>query len=102
MQRLEAKCHSLVMDNTKHSLVLKEYGKYMNKYTSDEIDWYGLTFGEAILKMKRQTEAAIHVVPHKMQFRKQLLKHLKEVHLNEKSKDDFNDELNYQIKYAFF
>lgn len=71
-------------DNPKRQAeVLEEYGKYLENYTPEEIEWYGLSWTEAIKKMYRLAEAENVVVPHKVIFRSRLLEQLKEAGIEE-------------------
>lgn len=58
--------------------VLSEYKQYLEQYSDEEVEWYGLTYKEAIEKIKNQIEAQNEVVPHKILFRQRLIEQLKE------------------------
>ncbi|XP_055375741.1 39S ribosomal protein L28, mitochondrial [Condylostylus longicornis] len=83
LQSLSSGCPNLKDQPDKQAYVLKEYGKYLEQYTNEEIEWYGLTFNEAINKLKDQIKAENPVVPHKIEFRKQLIEQLKNAKLTE-------------------
>jgi large subunit ribosomal protein L28 len=53
------------------------------QYTPEEIDWYGLGFEEAIMKLKHQIDAADPIVPQKILFRSRLIEQLKEAGIAE-------------------
>lgn len=47
------------------------------QYTQKEIEWYGLTYKEAILKLKDEMKANNVIEPLKIEFRKNIIDHLK-------------------------
>lgn len=47
------------------------------QYTPEEIEWYGLTWYEALSKVAKQKEAANRPVPLKNVYRKNLVEKLK-------------------------
>ena len=47
------------------------------QYTAEEIDWYGLTYKNAIRKLQAQIRAENPIVPHKKEFRSKLIEQLK-------------------------
>lgn len=51
------------------------------QYTTEEIDWYGLTFDEALEKLREQIRAENPIVPHKIEFRMRLIEQLKEARI---------------------
>lgn len=57
--------------------VQREYGRYLEQYTAEEIEWYGLTFAEAIAKVKRQLQEQERTVPLKVELRSRLLEQLR-------------------------
>jgi len=63
--------------------ILREYRRYLDSYTPEEIDWYGHTYEEAIRKLQAQLRAESPVVPHKIQFRMKLIDQLKEAGIRE-------------------
>lgn len=69
--------------------VLKEYTKYLTQYKPDEIEWYGLTWEQAIKQVQRQQLEAQEIVPHKVLFRQRLLEQLNEAkhRVNESSNE---------------
>lgn len=58
------------------------------QYTSEEIDWYGLTFKQAIKKLDAQIKADNPIVPHKVEFRSKLIEQLRQAGIEEAGKDD--------------
>ena len=76
---LLAGCPKWQENPKRKSEILNEYGKYLEQYTPDEIEWYGLTFQEAIKKIRLIVDAEGAVVPHKILFRQRLIEQLKEV-----------------------
>jgi large subunit ribosomal protein L28 len=55
-----------------------EYGKYLEQYTPEEIEWYGLSWDEAIKKIRLIVDAENAPVPHKIVFRQRLIEQLRE------------------------
>lgn len=47
------------------------------QYTPEEIEWYGLSWYEALCKVAKQKEAASRPVPLKSVYRKKLVEKLK-------------------------
>lgn len=71
-------------DDPKHkSEVLKEYGQYLQQYTPEEIEWYGLSWDEAIKKIRLIIDAENPIVPHKVLFRSKLVQQLREAGVEE-------------------
>lgn len=70
-------------DQQRQQEIKKEYGKYMEQYTAEEIEWYGLTIAEAIKKIKLILEAENPIVPHKVIFRERLIEQLREAGIKE-------------------
>lgn len=64
-------------DNVKQQVVYDKYKHYLQNYTHDEIEWYGLTFNEALLKMQEFEEINEKKEPLKAKFRMQLIEKLK-------------------------
>ncbi|XP_055596661.1 39S ribosomal protein L28, mitochondrial-like [Uranotaenia lowii] len=67
----------------KQKTILKEFACYMSQYTPEEIDWYGLTYNEAIAKIKIEVESKNDKRPHKVIFRQKLIEQLKEAGIRE-------------------
>ncbi|CAG9090184.1 hypothetical protein JYU34_009276 [Plutella xylostella] len=70
-------CPRYAHDPKKQKEVYAEYQTYLSSYTPEEIDWYGLTWYEALSKMAKQKEAANRPAPLKNAYRKNLLEKLK-------------------------
>lgn len=71
-------------DNPKRQKeILAEYNKYLTNYSAEEIEWYGLTWEEAIKKMKHIVDAENPIVPHKELFRSRLIEQLRAVGIEE-------------------
>lgn len=83
LEELKAGCPKLRPEKQKE--VLEEYQKYADNYTAEEIDWYGLPFAEAIMKIKKQMNEENAPVPHKILFRRKLIEQLKEAGIREAS-----------------
>lgn len=64
----------------KRQSILSEYKQYLAQYSPEEVEWYGLTFEEALKKLQTIDEAAIQdaIIPHKVLFRQRLLEQLDE------------------------
>lgn len=56
------------------------------QYTPEEIEWYGLSWYEALSKIAKQKEAANKPVPLKNMYRKALVEKLKAVEIEENTK----------------
>lgn len=67
------------------------------QYTPEEIEWYGLTWYEALSKVAKQKEAANRPIPLKNVYRKNLVEKLKAAGI-EASKTP--DELSYVFYYS--
>lgn len=80
---LLAGCPKLASEPEKQQVVLKEFGCYLTQYTAEEIDWYGLTYVEAVLKIKNEVESKEDKRPHKVIFRQKLIEQLKEAGISE-------------------
>lgn len=64
----------------KRAAILAEYKQYLAQYTPEEVEWYGLTFEDALKKLQAMDEVAEQesIVPHKMLFRQRLIEQLEE------------------------
>lgn len=80
---LQAGCPKLANNPKKQAAVLKEFNQYLEQYTPEEIEWYGLTYLEAIQKLKLQIDAENPVVPQKQIFRTKLIEQLREAGIRE-------------------
>ncbi|XP_066589879.1 large ribosomal subunit protein bL28m [Prorops nasuta] len=75
---------TLYPDNeAKKEEVYAEYSKYLDAYTREEIEWYGLSYREACIKFKKMHEEKNKIVPLKQVYRKIYLDQLR----NEKNPD---------------
>lgn len=71
-------------DNTQRQKEIQnEYKKYIEQYTPEEIEWYGLTWNEAMKKMAAIIAAENPVIPHKILFREKLIEQLRQTGLSE-------------------
>ncbi|XP_058450691.1 large ribosomal subunit protein bL28m [Malaya genurostris] len=80
---LLAGCPKHASQPEKQKAILDEYSCYLSQYTPEEIEWYGLTYNEAIAKIEGQLESQIDKRPHKVIFRQKLIEQLKEAGINE-------------------
>lgn len=64
----------------KRAAILAEYKPYLAQYTPEDVEWYGLTFAEALKKLQKIDEVAAEaaMIPHKVLFRNRLLEQLEE------------------------
>lgn len=83
LQALQSGCVHLGNDPRKQSDIITEYKQYLAQYTPEEIEWYGLTFKEAIYKIKKILQDTEPIVAQKYEFRSKLLQRLKEVGISE-------------------
>lgn len=60
--------------------VLGEYKQYLAQYSTEEVEWYGLTMEEALKKMQLidEKEQKDSIISHKVLFRQRLLEQLEE------------------------
>ncbi|XP_065210944.1 large ribosomal subunit protein bL28m [Planococcus citri] len=66
-------------DEDKRQEILDEYKPYLDKFTHEEIEWYGLTLEEATKKLRfAQIQSQEKPVPLKQIYRKEFLEFLKE------------------------
>lgn len=71
-------------ENPKRQKEIKsEYEKYLEQYTQEEIEWYGLSWDEAIKKIRQVVDAENAPVPHKIVFRQKLIDQLREAGIQE-------------------
>lgn len=71
--------------------IKEQYGRYLKQYTPEEIEWYGLNWGEAIKKMSQIIAAENPIVPHKALFRSKLIEQLRGVGIKEAQGELSND-----------
>ncbi|XP_022221985.2 39S ribosomal protein L28, mitochondrial [Drosophila obscura] len=88
---LHAGCPALADEPQRQQEVLKEYSRYLEPYTPEEIDWYGHTYLEAIRKLQQQLRDAEKVQPHKVEFRSKLIEQLREAGIREAGKLERTD-----------
>ncbi|XP_050543622.1 39S ribosomal protein L28, mitochondrial [Daktulosphaira vitifoliae] len=79
---------TLYPDNiVKQQAIYDKYKHYLNDYSHEDIEWYGLTFDQALLKFQEKEEIAnLKREPLKAKFRTELIKELKT------NKDNLVDE----------
>lgn len=53
------------------------------QYTRQDIDWYGLTYEEAVDKYLRETKYSVEPVPLKHKYRSELIAKLKQANIAE-------------------
>lgn len=70
-------------DPSRQQEINKEFNKYLDQYTNEEIDWYGLTWMEAIRKRSSEIKALNPILPHKVIFRAKLIEQLKAAGIEE-------------------
>ncbi|XP_025415189.1 39S ribosomal protein L28, mitochondrial isoform X2 [Sipha flava] len=64
-------------DNIKQQTVYNKYKDYLKDYTHEEIEWYGLTFNEALLKLQEMDSFKEKKEPLKTKYRIELIEELK-------------------------
>ncbi|XP_055545085.1 39S ribosomal protein L28, mitochondrial [Wyeomyia smithii] len=80
---LQAGCPKYADQPEKQQAIITEYSCYLSQYTAEEIEWYGLTYVEAIKKIQLQLNAQEDKRPHKVIFRQKLIEQLKEAGIKE-------------------
>ncbi|XP_053600157.1 large ribosomal subunit protein bL28m [Plodia interpunctella] len=70
-------CPRHAYDPQKQKEIYEEYKTYLSSYTPEEIEWYGLTWYEALSKVAKLKEAANKPIPLKNIYRKNLVEKLK-------------------------
>uniref|UniRef100_A0A1S4GY32 Uncharacterized protein n=1 Tax=Anopheles gambiae TaxID=7165 RepID=A0A1S4GY32_ANOGA len=83
LEELAAGCPRLAAEPSKQQEYLKEFACYLEQYTPEEIEWYGLTYTEALMKMKSITEEHDAQLPQKLLFRQKLIEQLREAGIRE-------------------
>lgn len=73
-------------DPKKHQLIFEDYNSYLDSYTEEDIEWYGLNYREACKKLQKAEAAANPVVPLKIKFREDLLHQLIETAMEKEAK----------------
>ncbi|XP_050421525.1 39S ribosomal protein L28, mitochondrial [Adelges cooleyi] len=65
-------------DPAKQQIIYDKYKHYLNDYSHEEIEWYGLTFSQALLKQLEREEITLqNRQPLKEKFRMELIEELK-------------------------
>lgn len=77
LETLQAGCPNWAGSPTKQKQLIEEYKKYLDQYTSEEIEWYGYSYQEALTKLEQKIEEDNVDIPHKIIFREKLLEQLK-------------------------
>jgi len=77
LEQLQTGCPAWAENPQRQGEIMKEYGKYLEQYTAEEIEWYGLTYEEAIKKAQKKVRDENPIVPHKVLFRSKLIDQLK-------------------------
>ncbi|XP_066146888.1 large ribosomal subunit protein bL28m [Euwallacea fornicatus] len=83
LKELEAGCPKLNDRPQLQREILQKYGKYLEAYTSEEIDWYGYSYTEACNRFKKQMEEQHTVVPLKHIYRTELIDKLRAASIEE-------------------
>lgn len=79
-------------DENRQKELLNEYGKYLDQYTPEELEWYGLTWIEAIHKKKMEIREENPVVPYKTIFREKLIEQLRAAGIEEAKEFEIEPE----------
>lgn len=88
LQSLNGGCPEWQNNPKRQQEILVTYKKYLDQYTPEEIDWYGLTYDEAIEKITKKIEAENPLLPYKVIFRQKLIEQLKEAGIKEAQEAD--------------
>lgn len=83
LHELQADCPTWNHDKERKQEIQKVYGKYLEQYTPEDIEWYGLSWLEAVNKQRRLNHAEDPVVPHKVIFRQKLIEQLRAAGIDE-------------------
>lgn len=78
LSELQAGCPTYNDRPAQQKDILDEFRHFIDDYTPDELDWFGLTVGEAMNKRKDEIRAANIKVPLKHEYRQRLIQQLKE------------------------
>ncbi|CAH4033543.1 39S ribosomal protein L28, mitochondrial [Pieris brassicae] len=78
-------CPRHAYDPAKQKQIYDEYKTYLSSYTPEEIEWYGLTWYEALCKVAKIKEAANKPIPLKNVYRKNLVEKLKAAGIDAKT-----------------
>ncbi|KPI91202.1 39S ribosomal protein L28, mitochondrial [Papilio xuthus] len=85
-------CPRYANNPQKQKEIYNEYKTYLSSYTPEEIEWYGLTWYEALSKVAKQKEAQNKPVPLKNIYRKKLVEKLKAA--ESEDKNDATEEIS--------
>nr|CAD7594617.1 unnamed protein product [Timema genevievae] len=85
-------------DPTKREEVYNKYKKYLEPYTKEDLEWYGLTMIEAIKKQTDLEEILNKPKPLKHLYRKQLLEKLMEAGIQEAQAIDPEEKTSWMTK----
>ncbi|KAG5675844.1 hypothetical protein PVAND_005714 [Polypedilum vanderplanki] len=91
-------CPAWDHNKTRQDEVKKEFSQYLEQYTPEEIEWYGLTYAEALAKTQKMIKEANPIVPHKQIFREKLIEQLKQAGLEEVTGEKAADEESSWLK----
>lgn len=83
LQELLLGCPAHAANTSERQRILNEYKCYLEGYTSEEIEWYGYTYEQALKKLQAQIRAENHQLPHKIEFRMKLIEQLKQAGIRE-------------------
>lgn len=81
-------------DAEKREEIFNKYKEYLTAYTREEIEWYGLTFKDAVKKYLKQQEKLKITQPLKVQYRAELIEKLKKGNANETEAGDSSLEVS--------
>ncbi|XP_076288965.1 mitochondrial ribosomal protein L28 [Lasioglossum baleicum] len=81
-------------DSEKREEIFNKYKEYLTAYTREEIEWYGLTFKDAVRKYLKQQEKLQITQPLKIQYRAELIEKLKGANANETEAEDSSLEVS--------
>ncbi|CAD6245312.1 GSCOCG00013644001-RA-CDS [Cotesia congregata] len=70
-------------DPEKREEVYNQYKEYLTAYTREEIEWYGLTYAEAVKKFLEIERSKEVITPLKIKYRSELIAKLKEAKIAE-------------------
>ncbi|XP_044592198.1 39S ribosomal protein L28, mitochondrial [Cotesia glomerata] len=70
-------------DSEKREEVYNQYKEYLTAYTREEIEWYGLTYAEAVKKFFEIERSKEVITPLKIKYRSELIAKLKEAKIAE-------------------
>lgn len=83
LKGIQAGCPAWQETPKRQEEIRKEYGQYLQNFTAEEIEWYGLSWEDALKKLGEQLDAETAVVPHKIIFRQKLIEQLREAGIKE-------------------